>query len=124
MKFNTLAFAALLLGACGIADDTLLTDIDADLWSKVCSKVAEEQPATDAIACDGYEIPATEGMTKDEHEAACNDSWGDTSTWTDCTATFGDWVDYQEYESPDPCVVDENIPAAVTAVGTCFMNNM
>lgn len=121
MKFNVFVVAAALLAACGIPESTLLNEMESSDWEKVCSRVAEEQ-AAESIECDGYTIE-TEAMTKDEHEAACNDAWGDTSTWTDCTATFGDWIDYQEWEPADPCDPGD-LPAAAEAVVTCFMDSM
>ncbi|MCA9490233.1 MAG: hypothetical protein KC656_05780 [Myxococcales bacterium] len=121
MKFNTLAFAAVLLGGCGIPDDTLLTEIDSDLWAKVCAKVAEDQPA-ESYTCGEVtiEVPA---QTQAEHEAACNEAWGDTSTWTGCTATFGDWIEFNEWEPADPC--DPGTPpAAWTTVYDCIVDSM
>lgn len=121
MKFNTLAFAALLLGACGIPDSTLLVDIDSAKWEKVCAHVAEAK-TENVVDCDGVEVTTQVEMTEAEHEAACNEAWGDTSTWEGCTATFGDWVEFNEFEPADYCVYPyENTPAGYDAIVACMM---
>lgn len=101
---NFISVLALTLAVgCGISDDKPLNEIDADLWSKVCARAE----ASEEVECDGFTIPAE---TQEEAEANCNESWGDTSTWTDCTATFGDWREAQEWDPEDPC--DPGTPPA------------
>ncbi len=120
MKLNTLVIAALFLGACGIPDSKPLNEIDADTWAKICAKVAEDSPAQTVECSDGttYEIAE---RTAAEAESACIDAWSSSSEWTDCNATFGDWVAYVDWED-DLC--DPNDTPPNDAAFQCLMNAM
>lgn len=105
MKFNTLFIAAVtLLAGCSVPEGKLITEIDADLWAKICAddSIAFDS-AEETITCDGTDItiPAVTATTR---ETGCNTAYGSTSTWTEpeCAAvTFGDFKDYLDFEGDD-----------------------
>lgn len=104
-KFAIIALAAIAAG-CGVSDDKLLTEIDADLWTKICDKATAD---SEAVSCDGFEIPAT---TSAECVTANN------GTWTG-TCTFGTWRECQEWEPEDDCDPGDP-PAACTTLFDCI----
>jgi hypothetical protein len=119
MKFNTLFIAAAsLLVGCGVPDDRLITEIDDDLWARICanSEVAYDSEEIIESCPDGVEV-TVEAKSADVREAECLATFSGTASWTEpeCTSvTFGDWKDYFNYEG-DLCDMTDVSPSPLTA---------
>lgn len=82
-----------MFSGCGVSQDRLLNTIEPDTWQQICShKRVAFDTAPISYTCDDtlIERPA---ITAEAREQDCLETYSSSTTWTQCTATYGDFRD-------------------------------
>jgi hypothetical protein len=72
--------------ACSLPDTTLVTDLSQSDWVELCDCTSAPRPER-TVVCEGADVTFA-ALSAAEVAADCVETFGASSTWTDCSATI------------------------------------